>query len=202
MAKRAPSFHADDREGIYHCFGCGVTGDHFRFLTEKAGMSFPEAVEKLAGMAGVPMPARDEREESAAGGAAHALRRDGDGDAAISRRRWRTISGRGRGAISTSAACRRQAQTRFRIGFAPDSRNGLKEHLAANGVSAQEMIDTGLVVHARGRSRCPMTGSATGVMFPITDFRGRVIAFGGRALSAMCRPSISTRPKPSSSTSA
>src|SRR6186713_1860389 len=62
--EKSPSFHADDRKGIYHCFGCGVTGDHFRFLTEKAGMSFPEAVEKLAGMAGVPMPARDEREEA------------------------------------------------------------------------------------------------------------------------------------------
>ena len=45
--EKSPSFHADDRRGIYHCFGCGVSGDHFRFLTEKAGMSFPEAVEKL-----------------------------------------------------------------------------------------------------------------------------------------------------------
>ncbi len=62
--EKSPSFHADDRKGIYHCFGCGVTGDHFRFLTEKVGMSFPEAVEKLAGMAGVPMPARDERQEA------------------------------------------------------------------------------------------------------------------------------------------
>ena len=61
--EKSPSFHADDRRGIYHCFGCGVSGDHFRFLTEKAGMSFPEAVEKLAAMAGVPMPARDERQE-------------------------------------------------------------------------------------------------------------------------------------------
>jgi DNA primase len=62
-AEKSPSFHADDRRGIYHCFGCGASGDHFRFLTVKAGMSFPEAVEKLAGMAGVPMPARDERTE-------------------------------------------------------------------------------------------------------------------------------------------
>ncbi len=74
------------------------------------------------------------------------------------------------------------AQTRFRIGFAPDSRNGLKEHLAANGVSAQEMIDTGLVA---SRDDDPLTYDRfrNRVMFPITDFRGRVIAFGGRALS-------------------
>ena len=61
--EKSPSFHADDRRQHYHCFGCGVSGDHFRFLTEKVGMSFPEAVEKLAALAGVPMPARDEREE-------------------------------------------------------------------------------------------------------------------------------------------
>src|SRR5690606_24276784 len=48
--EKTPSFHADDRKGIYHCFGCGVTGDHFRFLTEKTGMAFPEAVEKLASL--------------------------------------------------------------------------------------------------------------------------------------------------------
>lgn len=63
-AEKTPSFHADDRKGIYHCFGCGKTGDHFRFLTEKAGLSFPEAVERLAGMAGVPMPDRDIKHRS------------------------------------------------------------------------------------------------------------------------------------------
>src|SRR5690606_15203759 len=75
-----------------------------------------------------------------------------------------------------------QAQARFRIGFAPDSRNGLKEHLAANGVSAQEMLDAGLVAQ---REDDPLTYDRfrNRVMFPITDFRGRGIAFGGRALS-------------------
>ena len=57
-------FHCEDRKGRYHCFGCGVSGDHFRFLTELDGLSFPEAVERVAGMAGVPMPARDERAEA------------------------------------------------------------------------------------------------------------------------------------------
>jgi hypothetical protein len=61
--EKTPSFHCEDKKGRYHCFGCGVSGDHFRFLTELEGLSFPEAVERVAGMAGVPMPARDEREE-------------------------------------------------------------------------------------------------------------------------------------------
>ena len=55
--EKSPSFHADNGKGIYHCFGCGATGDHFRFLTEKAGMEFPDAVRFVAHMAGVDVGA-------------------------------------------------------------------------------------------------------------------------------------------------
>ncbi|MEQ1900357.1 MAG: DNA primase [Devosia sp.] len=180
--EKTPSFHADDRKGIYHCFGCGVTGDHFRFLTEKAGMSFPEAVEKLAGMAGVPMPARDEREE-----ARDEARRSLYDVMEVAAQYFEAalvhnIGARARGYLNERGVSA-QAQTRFRIGFAPDSRNGLKEHLAANGVSAQEMIETGLVVHGDDIA-VPYDRFRNRVMFPIMDFRGRIIAFGGRALSA------------------
>jgi DNA primase len=180
-AEKSPSFHADDRRGIYHCFGCGASGDHFRFLTEKAGMSFPEAVEKLAGMAGVPMPARDERTE----------RREAEQRSLVDVMELATkyfeaalahnIGARARGYLFERGVSA-TSQSRFRIGFAPDSRNGLKEHLAANGVSAQAMVDTGLVTSRDGD---PLTYDRfrNRVMFPITDFRGRVIAFGGRAMS-------------------
>ncbi len=179
--EKSPSFHADDRKGIYHCFGCGVTGDHFRFLTEKAGMSFPEAVEKLAGMAGVPMPARDEREE------ARQEARKSLFDVMEMATQYfeaalaHNIGARARGYLFERGVSA-QAQARFRLGYAPDSRNGLKEHLAANGVTAQEMADTGLVA---SREDDPLTYDRfrNRVMFPITDFRGRIVAFGGRALS-------------------
>ena len=55
--EKSPSFHCEDRKGRYHCFGCGVTGDHFRFLVELEGLAFPEAVERVADMAGVALPA-------------------------------------------------------------------------------------------------------------------------------------------------
>jgi DNA primase len=179
--EKTPSFHADDRKGIYHCFGCGKTGDHFRFLTEKAGMSFPEAVEKLAGMAGVPMPARDEREE-----AREEARRTLYDVMEVAAKYFEAalahnIGARARGYLFERGVSA-QAQTRFRIGYAPDSRNGLKEHLAANGVTAQDMVDTGLVA---SRDDDPLTYDRfrNRVMFPITDFRGRIIGFGGRALT-------------------
>ena len=180
--EKTPSFHADDRKGIYHCFGCKATGDHFRFLTEKTGMSFPDAVEKLASMAGLPLPARDERDE-----ARQEARRSlydvmelatAYFEAALSH----NIGARARGYLNERGVSL-ASQTRFRIGYAPDSSNGLKEHLAANGVTAQEMIDAGLVV-VREEQPLPYDRFRNRVMFPISDFRGRVIAFGGRAMSA------------------
>jgi DNA primase len=180
--EKTPSFHADDRKGIYHCFGCQKTGDHFRFLTEKAGMSFPEAVEKLASMAGVPMPARDEREEARQEARKTLFDVMEIAAAYFEAALAHNIGARARGYLFERGVSA-QAQSRFRIGFAPDSRNGLKEHLAANGVTAQEMVDTGLVA---SREDDPLTYDRfrNRVMFPITDFRGRIVAFGGRALSA------------------
>ena len=55
--EKTPSFHAEDRKGRYHCFGCGVSGDHFTFLVEQEGLSFPDAVAQLAAEAdGTTLP--------------------------------------------------------------------------------------------------------------------------------------------------
>ncbi|MFC3703352.1 DNA primase [Devosia honganensis] len=180
-AEKTPSFHADDRRGIYHCFGCGASGDHFRFLTEKAGMSFPEAVEKLAGMAGVPMPARDERTEQREAAQKTLIDVMELATQYFEAALAHNIGARARGYLFERGVSP-ASQTRFRLGFAPDSRNGLKEHLAANGVSAQAMVDTGLVTSREGDA-LTYDRFRNRVMFPITDFRGRVIAFGGRAMS-------------------
>ena len=180
--EKTPSFHADDRRGHYHCFGCGVSGDHFTFLVEQDGLSFPQAVEQLAGEAGLPMPARDEAEEKREKQRASladvmelaAKFFEGELQAAVGAKARGYLRDRG---VSL------ETQTRFRIGYSPDSRNALKQYLAEAGVEPDQMVEAGLVISGddipvsfdRFRDR---------VMFPITDLRGRVIAFGGRALSA------------------
>lgn len=70
--EKSPSFHCEDRKGRYHCFGCGVSGDHFRFFTDLDGVSFVRAVEMVADLAGVQMPGA--RPESAAEKQARARR--------------------------------------------------------------------------------------------------------------------------------
>jgi len=191
--EKTPSFHADDRRGRYHCFGCGVSGDHFRFLTEHGGLNFPEAVKKLAGEAGIALPARDEREE----------RRDAERasmhdvleiatqyfEAALAN----NIGARARGYLNGRGVSP-LIQTRFRIGFAPDSRNGLKEHLAANGINAAQMAAAGLVVHGDDIA-VPYDRFRNRVMFPIADYRGKIIAFGGRALDPNARAKYLNSPE-------
>ena len=64
-SEKTPSFHAEDAKGIYHCFGCGATGDHFQWMQEHQGMSFTQAVEAVADRAGVTLPGKRSEPSSA-----------------------------------------------------------------------------------------------------------------------------------------
>ena len=179
--EKSPSFHCEDRKGRYHCFGCGMSGDHFRFFTELDRMTFPEAVERVAEMAGVPMPARDAQED----------RRERDRASLhdvmelatkFFEDRLQSADGaRGR-AYLRDRGLAPATQQQFRLGFAPDSRNALKEFLTSKDIEKAQMEACGLIAfedvpvsYDRFRDR---------IMFPIPDSRGRIIAFGGRAISA------------------
>ncbi|MEJ6783796.1 DNA primase [Aminobacter sp. Piv2-1] len=179
--EKSPSFHCEDRKGRYHCFGCGVTGDHFRFLTDLDGMSFPEAVERIAEMAGVPMPARDAQEERRERERA-SLTDVMELATKFFEDRLQSADGAKARAYLRDRGLTPATQQSFRLGYAPDSRNALKEFLAAKGIEKVQMEACGLTVfedvpvsYDRFRDR---------IMFPIPDSRGRIIAFGGRAMSA------------------
>ncbi|AVA22239.1 DNA primase [Rhizobium sp. NXC24] len=178
--EKSPSFHCEDRKGRYHCFGCGVTGDHFRFLTELEGLSFPEAVQQIADMAGVAMPVADPME----------AKREKERTSLLDvmematqffQDQLQTANGaRARAYLRDRGLTGRTIET-FRLGYSPDSRNALKEFLAGKGVLKEQMEACGLVVHEnvpvsydRFRDR---------IMFPILSSREKVIAFGGRAMS-------------------
>ena len=75
---------------------------------------------------------------------------------------------------------------KFRLGYAPGERFALKEHLGAQGISVEDMVEAGLLI-AGDDIPVPYDRFRDRVMFPITDFRGRIIAFGGRALSTRTR---------------
>jgi DNA primase len=180
-SEKSPSFHADDRKGRYHCFGCKASGDIFYFLVEKAGLKFPEAVEQLAQEAGIAMP--EFTPEDAAREETRASLYD---VMELAAKFFQTELQTARGAKARGYLSDRDlgpaVQTEFGIGYSPDDRSALRSHLADKGVHLDQMIEAGLVIagddipvaYDRFRDR---------VMFPIRDGRGKVIAFGGRALS-------------------
>ncbi|MFZ1813630.1 MAG: DNA primase [Rhizobiaceae bacterium] len=180
--EKTPSFHCENRKGRYHCFGCGVTGDHFRFLVELEGMPFPEVVERLAAQAGLPMPVMDRREQEREEKRA-TLYDVMEACVRFYEDQLQSAAGAKARAYLRERGLSAQTQKTFRIGYSPDSRNALKEHLAAAGFSREQMETTGMLVagddipvsYDRFRDR---------IMFPIPDSRERTIAFGGRALRA------------------
>ncbi len=179
--EKSPSFHCEDRKGRYYCFGCGASGDHFRFLTELDGLNFAEAVERLAAQAGLPMPVMDrrqqEREEKR-----KTLFDVMEMAARFFREKLHEPVGADARAYLRGRGLSPATQQEFGIGFAPDSRNALKQFLAEQGVDATQMEACGLVNH--GEDIAVSYDKFRGrVMFPIPDSRGRTIAFGGRALS-------------------
>ncbi|RWQ38342.1 MAG: DNA primase [Mesorhizobium sp.] len=180
--EKSPSFHCEDKKGRYHCFGCSVSGDHFKFLTELDGMSFPEAVEKIADMAGVPMPVRDAQEERREKERA-SLTDVMEMATAFFQERLQGPEGAKARAYLRDRGLTPATQQSFRLGYAPDSRNALKEHLAAKGVPKADIEACGLVRHG---DDVPVSYDwfRDRIMFPIPDSRGKIIAFGGRALAA------------------
>ncbi|WP_026380037.1 DNA primase [Afifella pfennigii] len=191
--EKTPSFHADNRRGRYHCFGCGASGDHFTFLTELEGMSFPEAVKDLAETAGLPLPDPDPREEARAARRTSLVEVMEKAAAFFQAELARPQGARAR-AYLRERGLSPQTVTRFGLGYAPASRNALKNHLAEAGIGPQEMAETGLLVagedvpvsYDRFRDR---------LIFPILDFRGKVIAFGGRALAPDAQPKYLNSPE-------
>jgi DNA primase len=178
--EKTPSFFVNDHKGSWFDFSSGQNGDIFKFVMLTEGLSFPEAVERLAEQAGIPLPQisgpeavrHDERSRL------YALME-------ASCRFFEAQLATGLGAAARSYLARRglaaDAIARFRLGYAPNSRSALKEYLAKAGYSGAEMALAGMqisgedipVAYDRFRHR---------VMFPISDLKGRVIAFGGRAL--------------------
>ena len=185
--EKTPSFTVNDDKGFYHCFGCGAHGDVIKFVTETEGLSFPETVERLAGQAGLPMP------EYSPGDAQKAQQRKSLYDvmeaasryfesrlvSTIGQEGWNYLMRRG----LTKETCKK-----FRLGFASEGRTALKEALLSReGITEDMMVEAGLLIQPEddgGGKRPSYDRFRHRVMFPITDRQGRVVAFGGRALSA------------------
>ncbi|HWD27127.1 MAG TPA: DNA primase [Rhizomicrobium sp.] len=183
--EKSASFKVENERRAYKCFGCGAGGDAFKWLIETEGLNFPEAVERLAGEAGVELPkwtpeeeAREEKKKSlydVIEAACVFFEEQLRGAAGAQARDYL----RGRGLNGEVAA-------KFRLGYAA-SGNGLLEHLKTKNITVDDMIAAGVVRPAQD-GRAARDFFFDRLMFPITDPRGRVVAFGGRGLAPDAKP--------------
>jgi len=191
--EKTPSFTVNDQKGFYHCFSSGKHGDIFRFVMETEGLSFPEAVERLASEAGVEMPAPDPEYR------AREQRRSSLYDvmelaAAFFEDRLQTSDGAKARGYLQDRGVEPNVQKVFRIGTAPSSKYELKQFLTSHNISQDQMIAAGLLIAGEDIS-VPYDRFRDRLMFPISDQRGRVIAFGGRALSPEARAKYLNSPE-------
>jgi DNA primase len=191
--EKTPSFTVNDQKGFYHCFSSSKHGDIFTFVMETEGLSFPESVERLAGEAGVPMPAPDPQYERAAKerlGLIDAL----EAAAKLFEEALRGPSGREALAYAERRGLTRETLKEFRIGYAPGSRDALKNALIKQGFTEAQLLDTGLVIRPDD-GRPSYDRFRNRLTIPILDVKSRVIAFGARALDPDAQPKYLNSPE-------
>jgi DNA primase len=191
--EKTPSFTVNDQKGFYHDFSSGKHGDIFNFVMETEGLSFPEAVERLAGEAGLELPKPDPQFERTAKerlGLFDAL----EAAARTFEEALQAREGRVAFAYAEGRGLSRDTLKEFRIGFAPNAKDALKPALLKKGFSEAQLIEAGLLIK-------PEDGRATYDRFrnrltiPILDAKSRVIAFGARALDPEAEPKYLNSPE-------
>ena len=191
--EKTASFHVDDRKGFYYCFGCQAKGDAISFIKDTENVSFIEAVEILAGEAGMSMPARDPQAREKAD---HRSELSDVMEQAV--RYFRMTLNTATAAPARSYLEGRglspATQERFDLGFALDDRSALIRHLIDSGVAIEKIIETGLCIKPDDGG-APYDRFRGRIMFPIRDMRGRCIAFGGRAMDPAARAKYLNSPE-------
>ncbi|MEE3120414.1 MAG: DNA primase, partial [Pseudomonadota bacterium] len=191
--ERTPSFTVNDDKQFYHCFSTGKHGSVFDFLMETEGLSFLESVEALARQAGLQIPQNDPKSGEKARRQASLI------DVTQAAATWFGEQL----AKSHAAQARSYLEKRgvsdalvreFGLGFAPGARRGLVEYLQARDVTIDMIVEAGLAIKPEDGS-VPYDRFRDRIIFPIQDARGRVIAFGGRAMQADARAKYLNSPE-------
>jgi DNA primase len=177
--EKTPSFHVVEDKGFFHCFGCGAHGDAIGFVMRCENLGFMEAVERLAGEAGLTVP-RANPEAAAAAERAAGLSAIAEAAAAAFLRRLHLPEGwpaldylRRRGLTDETIRL-------FGLGWSGEGRGAIAADLRGQGVTVEQLVAVGLMKQEDDRP--PVDLFFNRVMFPIRDRRGRVIGFGGRTL--------------------
>ncbi|ABD56366.1 DNA primase [Jannaschia sp. CCS1] len=183
--EKSASFHVDDRKGFYYCFGCQAKGDMFKFVQETENVGFMEAVQILAGEAGMQMPARDPQAQEKADKATQLAKVT---EAAVQhfRLQLKTQAASDARAYLEGRGMDQATLDRFEIGFAPNGRNSTHQALVDKGFAVDD-ITAANVSTKPDDGGAPYDAFRDRIIFPIRDARGRCLGFGGRAMDPNAR---------------
>ncbi|WP_426687810.1 DNA primase [Rhodanobacter ginsengiterrae] len=188
--ERSPSFYVSPAKQFFHCFGCGVHGSAIKFLMDYDRLEFPDAVEELAQTVGLTVPREGGREA--------APREDKTDLYALLDAAALWYEGELPRNPEAQAYCRKRgldADTikRFRLGWAPAGYDGVMKSLGNTPRRLELLNEAGMIASNEKGSKYDRFRER--LMFPILDRRGRVIAFGGRVLSAEQSPKYLNSPE-------
>ena len=182
-AEKTPSFTVNPDKQIFHCFGCGVGGDVFKFIVMQEGLNFPDAVRQLAGRAGVALPT-DSRErgiDKKTGDERKLLLRIIAEAMDFFRSALAGPAGSAARAYLQKRGVSESAIEDFSLGYALPEWDGLLRHLKGKGQSEDLLEKAGLIV-PRSSGKGHYDRFRNRIIFPIRDLSGNVIAFGGRVM--------------------
>ncbi len=192
--EKTPSFYVNDEKQFYHCFGCGAHGDAVGFVMQSDNLSFIEAVQSLAALAGMQVPEQSPREIEKARieKSLHSLLEETC--------QWfeaRLREGRNHEVLEylTKRGLSEETISSFRLGYAPENDQELRKFLKEKGYTDAQMIEAS-VLRPSQTGREPYGFFRDRVMFPVADSRGRVVAFSGRVLPEHIRPLRDPNKKP------
>jgi DNA primase len=192
--EKTPSFHVNPDRGFFHCFGCGVGGDVLKFVELHEKLTFPEAVRSLAARMGMPVPEPDDgARDPEADREREALLTIHELAAAWFREQLVSPAGaRARHALAERGLSK-ELMERFGYGYAPASREALKQHLLKHGFPQPLLVRSGLVTQRDDGSAVDRFRNR--LMIPITRESGAIVAFGGRAMEADQQPKYLNSPE-------
>lgn len=191
--EKSPSFTVNDDKQFFHCFSSGEHGDVIKFLEKTENLSFLEAVERLAGEAGMELPQRDRQSAERAREEA-SLIDVMEMAAQFFREKLAGGVGAEARAYLERRGVKRETIERFGLGYAPEDRHALLRHMKAKGIGIEQMAEAGLIISGADIPE-PYDRFRNRLMFPISDARGRTIAFGGRALDAAAKAKYLNSPE-------
>jgi DNA primase len=192
--EKTPSFSVDKEKGFFYCFGCGVGGDVFKYVELQEKVGFMEAIRTLAQRFGIPIPEMEAGEQRETAAEREALVKIHEIAVAYFREQLETeAAARIRKYLEVDRGLTRETIATLQLGYAPQSRDTLKQRILKQGFSPLQAVTSGLV--SRREDGTEGDRFRNRLMVPIARDTGTVIAFGGRALEADQQPKYLNSPE-------